>query len=282
MTGELRISASDGTELFARTYGDPTDEPAVVCVPGLTRNSRDFADLATALSTDRLVVTPDLRGRGESGYDANGATYLPDVYVDDVIRVLDAAGVGRAVLLGTSLGGAVLMQLAATHPERVVALVLNDVGPKLEPEGFARIQSYAGKLPPASSWDDAVEQLKVLNAPMVGTMDDAAWHRMARQQWRERSPGDIRPDHDPAVAAGMAMVDPAEIPSTWPIFDAIGDIPMLVLRGAVSDLFAASTVDEMRRRNPKLHAVTIAGRGHCPTLDEPESRAAITAFLASL
>jgi pimeloyl-ACP methyl ester carboxylesterase len=105
---------------------------------------------------------------------------------------------------------------------------------------------------------------------------------MARQQWREFAPGDIRPDHDPAVAGGMASVDPAGIPSSWPVFDAIADVPMLVLRGAESDLFAASTVDEMHRRSPSLQAVTIAGRGHCPTLNEPESRAAIVSFLAEL
>jgi pimeloyl-ACP methyl ester carboxylesterase len=282
MNRELRVTAKDGIELFARTYGDPTDAPAVVCVPGLTRNSRDFADLATALGQERLVVTLDLRGRGESDYDSTGATYRPDVYVDDVITVLDAAGVDRAVFLGTSLGGAVSMQLAATHPDRVVGLVLNDVGPKLEPEGFARIQSYAGKLPPASTWDDAVQRLKSVNEPMVGTIDDDAWHRIARQQWREFGPGDIRPDHDPAVAAGMALVDPADIPTSWAVFDAIGPIPILVLRGALSDLFAASTADEMQRRHPNLRTVTIAERGHCPTLDEPESRAAIAEFLAAV
>jgi pimeloyl-ACP methyl ester carboxylesterase len=125
-----------------------------------------------------------------------------------------------------------------------------------------------------------VTQLKVLNAPMVGSIDEAAWQRMARQQWREHAPGDIRPDHDPAVAAGMASVDPAAIPSTWELFDSINHLPMLVLRGAASDLFAETTVEEMQRRNASLRSVTIAERGHCPTLDEPESDAAIRAFLA--
>jgi pimeloyl-ACP methyl ester carboxylesterase len=280
MNSELRITAKDGVELFARTYGVATEAPSLVCLPGLTRNSRDFADLAAAFAHENLVVTPDLRGRGESGYDPTGSTYRPDVYVDDVIAVVDAVGIDRAVYLGTSLGGAVSMQLAATHPDRVIGLILNDVGPRLEPEGFARIQSYAGKLPPASSWDDVVSQLKVLNAPMVGSIDEAAWHRMARQQWREFAPGDIRPDHDPAVAAGMAQLDPYAIPTTWELFDAISNFPMLVLRGASSDLFAASTVEEMQLRNAHLWSITVAERGHCPTLDEPESRAAILAFLA--
>jgi pimeloyl-ACP methyl ester carboxylesterase len=279
---EMHVESSDGLRLFTRTYGEATDRAALICVPGLTRNSRDFTSLAEACSADRLVITTDLRGRGRSDYDATGATYRPEVYVEDVCAVLDAVGVQRAVFLGTSLGGGVSMQLAATHPDRVAGLVLNDVGPKLEPEGFARIQSYAGKLPPAATWDDAADRLKTVNEPMIGTIDQAAWLDMACQQWREFAPGDIRPDHDPAVAAGMALIDPTAIPTSWPVFDAIAPVPILVLRGAMSDLFAASTVDEMQRRHPNLRAVTIEQRGHCPTLDEPESRAAIAAFLADL
>ena len=249
MNDELRVTAGDGVELFARTYGLATDRPTLVCLPGLTRNSRDFADLATAFAADRLVVTPDLRGRGESGYDTSGETYRPDVYVDDVVTVLDRAGVDRAVLLGTSLGGAVAMQFAGAHPERVVGLVLNDVGPKLEAEGFA-IQSYADSSP-ASSWMtplcNSSSSTHRWSAPSTTTLG-TAWLSSGASTRRVN-----RPD-DPAVATGMATVDPAEaIPSTWPLFDKIiRDVPMLVLRGAVSDLFATTTVDEMQRRSPTL------------------------------
>jgi pimeloyl-ACP methyl ester carboxylesterase len=279
---EHQVRAADGTSLFVRTFGAPTARTPLVCLPGLTRNSRDFGRVALEACRDRLVITMDLRGRGRSDHDPTGATYRPDVYVDDVLAVLDALGVPRAAFLGTSLGGAVAMALAAAHPERVAGLLLNDVGPKLEPEGFARIQSYAGKLPSVATWDAVVEQLKLVNAPLVGSIDDEAWLRMAHEQWREVAPGDIRPDHDPAVAAGMAQVDPHAIPDTWPVFDAIGPVPVLVLRGAVSDLFAASTAAEMQRRHPGTTVVTVPGRGHCPTLDEPESRAAIADFLAPL
>jgi pimeloyl-ACP methyl ester carboxylesterase len=282
MTEERFVTTPDGTSIYVRAFGRATDAAPVVCLPGLTRNSRDFADLATAMSHDRLVVTPDLRGRGRSDYDMTGESYRPDVYADDVVVVLDSYGIDRAVLLGTSLGGAVSMVVAATNPQRVAGLVLNDVGPKLEKEGFARIQSYAGKLPSLSSWPDVAEQLKVVNPAMVGDLDDDAWLRMAHQQWREFAPGDLRPDHDPAVAAGMRDVDPGDIPTTWPVFDAIGPVPILVLRGAESDLFSAETAEEMQRRHPGTTVVTIEHRGHCPTLDEPESRAAIAAFLAAL
>jgi pimeloyl-ACP methyl ester carboxylesterase len=282
MTEERFVSTPDGTSLYVRSFGRATDAPPVVCLPGLTRNSRDFAELAEALSHDRLVVTPDLRGRGRSDYDLTGTSYRPDVYADDVVVILDSYGIDRAVLLGTSLGGGVSMVVAATQPDRVAGLVLNDVGPQLEREGFARIQGYAGMLPPAATWDDAAERLKVINPAMVGTIDQDAWVHMARQQWREFAPGDIRPDHDPAVAAGMRDVDPDAIPTSWPVFDAIGPVPILVLRGAVSDLFSAATAEEMQRRHPATTVVTIEQRGHCPTLDEPESRAAIAAFLAAL
>jgi pimeloyl-ACP methyl ester carboxylesterase len=282
MIDQRHVKASDGRELYVRSFGKPTDRAAVVCLPGLTRNHRDFVPLAEALSHDRLVVTTDLRGRGRSDYDATGASYRPEVYVDDVIRILDELGIDRAVFVGTSLGGSVAMAVAAAHPSRVAGLVLNDVGPKLEPEGFARIQSYAGKLPAVSTWDEVVTQLQAVNAPMVGTISDEDWHQMARQQWREFATGQLRPDHDPAVAASMAAVDPNDIPTSWPVFESIGPIPILVLRGEVSDLFAASTAEEMQRRHPGTTVVTIAQRGHCPTLDEPESRAAIAKFLADL
>jgi pimeloyl-ACP methyl ester carboxylesterase len=281
MAGERRVKAPDGLSLHVRTFGAPTELAALVCLPGLTRNSRDFAGIAAACSHDRLVITTDLRGRGRSDYDPTAGTYRPDVYVADVVAILDALGVERAVLLGTSLGGSVAMALAASHPERVAGLVLNDVGPQLEPEGFARIQSYAGKLPSVATWDDVVVQLRAVNAPMVGSLSDDEWQKMARQQWREFGPGDLRPDHDPAVAAGMAAVDPQAIPSTWPVFDAIGPVPILVVRGEESDLFAAATADEMQRRRPGVRVITIAHRGHCPTLDEPESRAAIASVLAA-
>jgi pimeloyl-ACP methyl ester carboxylesterase len=282
MTSDLRVPADDGVLLHARCHGERTDRVAVVCLPGLTRNSRDFTELAEACGADRLVVAVDLRGRGESGYDPTGSSYQPPVYARDVAAILDAAGVDCAAFVGTSLGGSVSMHVAAMFPERVAGIVLNDVGPELQPEGLARIASYAGKLPPSATWADAVAQVKALNSSSMTGVDEAEWERFARQQFREFAPGDIRPDHDPGIVAGMDELDPHAVPDTWWLFDAIAPTPMLVIRGADSDLFSAGTLAEMQRRRPDLQAVTIAGRGHCPTLDEPGSRAAIHAFLAGL
>ncbi len=202
------------------------------------------------------------------------------MYAHDTLTVLDALGIERAVLLGTSLGGTVAMLVASLAPARVAGVILNDVGPKLEPEGFARIQSYAGKLAPNSTWPEALAQLTGLYGDLAPRIGDAALARMVREQYRELAPGDIRPDHDPRIVAGMSGIDPHDLATTWPLFEALATIPTLVLRGAVSDLFAASTLAEMQARKPDLVAVTVPDRGHCPLLDEPVALDALDAFLA--
>jgi pimeloyl-ACP methyl ester carboxylesterase len=281
MTAAVRVEVGDGLSIFVRTDGRHGTRAPLVCLPGLTRNGRDFTRVAQRWSRDRLVVRIDLRGRGESSY-ADPSTYTPQHYVADVVAVLDAFGIDRAVLLGTSLGGSVSMTLNAQHPQRVAGVILNDVGPVLEAAGFARIQSYAGQLPSNASWADAAAQLKALAGPVGPLVADDAWATMVREQYREFAPGDIRPDHDPSIVAGMAAVDPSAIPTNWPLFDALAGVPTLVLRGALSDLFSASTLDEMARRKPDLVAITVADRGHCPLFDESESIAAIDVFLATV
>ena len=280
MSSELSVDTDDGLALFVRTDGRQHGNAPLVCLPGLTRNSRDFTQVAERFSPLRFVVRIDFRGRGGSSFDPTAQSYTAERYVRDTILVLDALGIGPAVLLGTSLGGSIAMLTASLHPMRVAGAILNDVGPKLEPAGFARIQSYAGKLPTNGTWAEAVTQLRSLAGPVAPLIADRTWKRLVREQYREFGPGDIRPDHDPRIVGGMGSVDPQHIATTWPLFAALAAIPTLVLRGERSDLLAADTVDEMRRRKPDLVAVTVADRGHCPLLDEPESLAALDAFLA--
>lgn len=279
MRGELTVRAHDGLGIFVRTDGARGSTPPLVCLPGLTRNSRDFTSIADRYGDARFVARLDFRGRGRSDCDTTATTYTPETYMADVISVLDALGIDDAVLLGTSLGGSIAMLTAAVHPARVAGVILNDVGPKLEPAGFARIQSYAGKLPATATWSDALAQVRSLAGDGAAIVPDATWSRLLHEQYREFAPGDIRPDHDPRIVEGMAAVDPASIATTWPLFDALASMRTLVLRGERSDLFAAETVVEMQRRKPDLVAVTVADRGHCPLLDEPESVAALDAFL---
>ena len=159
---ERFVTAADGVELFVRAYGVASDLVPVVCVPGLTRNSRDFERVAPELARDRLVLALDLRGRGRSGYDDSAASYWVDVYASDVLTVLDELGIARACCFGESLGGIVSMRVAKIARERVAGVVLNDIGPDLDPAGVARIFSYAGKLPPVITWDDAVAQSRLV------------------------------------------------------------------------------------------------------------------------
>ena len=165
MSSELSVDTDDGLSLFVRTDGRQRGNAPLVCLPGLTRNSRDFTQVAERFSPLRFVVRIDFRGRGGSSFDPTAQSYTPERYVRDTILVLDALGIATAVLLGTSLGGSIAMLTASLHPMRVAGAILNDVGPKLEPAGFARIQSYAGKLPTNGTWAEAVTQLRSLRAP---------------------------------------------------------------------------------------------------------------------
>jgi pimeloyl-ACP methyl ester carboxylesterase len=279
MGNELRVDRGDGISLFVRTVGLRGTELPLVCVPGLNRNGRDFDAVAARWAADRFVVRPDLRGRGHSSYDPTGDTYTLDHAVADVVAVLDALGLDRVVLLGSSMGGLVSMRLTEQHPSRVAGIALNDVGPVMEPVGFARFQRYAGHLVDNATWADAAAQVQSNSGPTEHLLDDATWLRLAREQYREVTPGVIRPDHDPRLVLGVDGIDVEHLTTNWPLFDALGGTPALVLRGEVSDLFSATTVAEMQRRKPDLVAISVARRGHCPLLDEPESVAALDDLL---
>jgi pimeloyl-ACP methyl ester carboxylesterase len=277
-----RFTAADGVVLEVGVTGEPGELVPVVCLPGLTRNRRDFTGLAADLGAERLVVAVDLRGRGGSGWDPSGTTYRPVSYADDVLVVLDGLGIERAVLVGTSLGGLVSMLLGARDPGRVAGIALNDIGPEIAAEGMVRIHSYIGTLAPAATWETAAAQLRDATGSSVPGLDDAAWLERAHQQLREVEPGRIVADHDPVVAEVAKAADPRAVPAVWELFDALAPVPLLLLRGALSDLVAPGTVAEMRRRRPDLRVVEVPDRGHAPTLDEPEARAAIHELLAEV
>lgn len=255
-----------------------------VCIPGLTRNCRDFEDLAPWLARERQVLTVDLRGRGLSEADPDWRRYSLDTYVDDLVRLLDYAGraggaFDRVVVIGTSLGGLVGMYLAARHPSRVGALVLNDIGPELDPVGMMRIASSVGTAAPVGCWDEAASEARRTHAHALPDFSDEDWQRFARRVYREKSPGLIERDMDPAI--GRALREQSgPMPDFWQVFRSLGTLPMLALRGEHSDLFAETTLSRMRSMHPALESSTIPRRGHSPTLDEVESRLAIEHFLA--
>lgn len=283
MTPEKQYSdgywqSSDGLRLHYRDYAGDTDRPPIICIPGLTRNTRDFETLAERLSPKWRVICVNLRGRGESEYAKDSTTYTPAIYVADLERLLNELGLRRVIMIGTSLGGLVTMALAAAAAWRLVAVVLNDVGPVVEEEGLARIRSYVGR---NSSWPTWVHAARALAELHGGVYPDYAltdWLRMAKQAYRVTSGGRIVPDYDRKISDNVMATAPTI--DLWPLYDALALIPTLVVRGALSDILSDATARAMVVRSNNAALVTIPRVGHAPTLCEPEATAAIDALLA--
>jgi pimeloyl-ACP methyl ester carboxylesterase len=270
---------SGGLKLYCAVYpAHRSGGLPVLCLPGLTRNSKDFAELAEHISVQHEVVAADLRGRGRSAWDTDPAQYQLPTYVRDVITLLDARRVPRIVIIGTSLGALIGMTLAAVSPDRIAAVVLNDAGPELDPAGARRIAGYVGRLPAVSSWEDAAAQARSVYEAALPGLTDRQWLEYARRSYRENAAGEPVPDMDPKIAEAFRS-SPTQPADLWPVFGQIGAVPMLVLRGALSDLLSAETVERMIREKATVQAVTVPNRGHAPLLDEPECVAAIDAFL---
>jgi pimeloyl-ACP methyl ester carboxylesterase len=271
--------SADGLTLHCRIYpalaagGLP-----VLCLPGLTRNGRDFAALARHLQSGREVLAADLRGRGLSQWDDDPARYRLPTYVADSWALLASRGIERVIIVGTSLGALMAMVMAATQPALVAGIVLNDAGPELDPVGLRRIAGYAGKLLPVSSWPEAVEQTKSVYGAALPGLTEAEWLDYARCGYRENQVGVPARDVDPAVGKAFGNATAAR-PDLWPLFVQIA-APTLVIRGALSDILSAATVERMAREKPRLETLVVAHRGHTPLLNEPECLSAIDAFVA--
>jgi len=277
-----RWLSNDGLSLYCRVYDAAGSGSAtVLCLPGLTRNSKDFEDLAPHLSQRFRVICPDLRGRGLSAPDPVWQNYHPRTYLADVASLVAGLGVQRLAVIGTSLGGLLAMMLPAVLPGMIAGVILNDIGPEIDPIGAARIKGYAGKLSPVRSWDEAVAQLRVVFAPAWPGLPDDTWARLARRSYREDATGTPILDCDPKVGEALRAA-PAAARDLWPQWAQLGTLPVLAIRGALSDLLSAPTFARMQREKPDLVTLTVATRGHVPLLDEPECLAAIDAFLAQL
>ena len=279
--GARYFESDDGLVLFYRDYAADRPGTPVLCLPGLTRNSRDFEDLAPHICVTRRVLAPDLRGRGFSARDPDWRNYHPATYVRDVFTLLDHAGIGRVIVIGTSLGGIIAMGMAAREPARLAGVVLNDIGPEIAPAGLARISAYTGRLPPVRSWEEAVAQTREIYGQWWPGLTDRQWLTMARRAYREGEDGIPRLDIDPAIGTALREAGPQR-GNPWAAFDALRDMPTLVLRGACSDVLSEETLAKMRQRKPDLVTVTVADRGHVPLLNEPESLDAIDQFVRKL
>lgn len=281
---EIRYTSHDGLTLFARHYGRSGGKGRpVLCLPGLTRNSRDFHDLAMFLANHpmrpREVFCPDYRGRGESDYDPEWKNYSPFVELIDILDLLAILGLERIAVVGTSRGGIISMLMGTIRPNAIGSVVLNDIGPVIETAGLARIMGYAGKIPLPQDWDEATALVRAMNKRFFTALSDHEWEALARQLFNEEN-GRPAPGYDHNLARALSEIDIGQkIPTMWPQFETLKSVPVMVLRGENSDLLSTRTVTEMGKRHPRLASFTIHGQGHAPLLKDRFSIGLIADFL---
>jgi len=276
-------TSRDGLKLHYRDYAGRDDRPPVICLHGLTRNARDFADLADQLAGEWRVLVPEMRGRGDSAYAKDSATYSPQHYVEDLGELLADQGIARFVAIGTSLGGLMTFLLAMTDPGRIAGAVINDIAPVLDPAGLDRIRSYVGQPRSFPTWMHAARALEEEQCTIFPDWQVADWLAMAKRVMTLTGNGRIVYDYDMKIAEPFAAgTDTAALAALWAGVDALARVPALFLRGGLSDLLSVGTLKEVARRLPAAEIVTVPRVGHAPTLTEPEALAAIHRLLAKV
>lgn len=281
----LFVTAPDGLKLHVRSYG-PRLAPnlSVVCLPGLARSAADFHDLALALAADaqapRRVLALDYRGRGLSEYDREPRNYNLTIELADLQAVLTALDVAPAVLIGTSRGGLLAMMLGSARPAAIAGVVLNDIGPVIEPGGLVRIKSYVGKLPRPKSFEEGAEILRRLFGHQFTSLSEEEWlaysHRTFKAEQRS-----LEALYDVKLAATLEGIDfNRPLPPLWNEFDSLARVPLMVVRGANSDLLSEQTLAAMRSRRAAMETITVADQGHPPFLTAPDEISRIAAFVA--
>ena len=274
-------TSSDGLSLHYRNYPGPENGAAlpVLCLHGLTRNARDFAALAEDLCAKHRVIVPEMRGRGLSDYAPDSDTYSPITYVADVEKLLAEQGITRFIVVGTSMGGLMTMLMAQGQPGRMAAVVMNDIGPEVDPAGVARISGYVGQGRSYPTWVHAARGLAEAHSAAFPDYDLDQWLELAKRTMVVTQNGRISFDYDMAIAEPFGKPGNAAPPNLWLAFEALRQVPMLLVRGELSDLISADTVKQMGVRNPAMRVITVPRVGHAPTLDEPEVRSAIHTLL---
>lgn len=286
MAGEQRlVPAADGTRIFAELHGpDRSGVAPLLCLPGLTRNGRDFEPVVDRYASERRVLTVDFRGRGRSENAADPLTYRPDVELADTLAVLDAFGLHRAAVLGTSRGGIVGLLMSAIAPDRVCGLCLNDIGPRIEPAGLLRIMGYVGFEMVFPDWNSGARAYGA-TAPGFVDVSEEQWQTAVQRAYVRRQDGRITPYYDMKLSATLPSrqdVEAGKTPELWSLLPALAGKPVTCLRGDASDLLSRETVNRLCTELPQTDAIEVPGRGHVPFLDEPESVAALDRWLARI
>lgn len=281
---ERYFNSSDGLRLYFRDYAQApsTDRAPILCLPGLTRNSRDFDPLAKRLAGDRRVISPDLRGRGMSEYDGHWSNYHPAQYVADIWLLFGLLEISQVVVIGTSLGGWLAMSMASERPEAITASVINDIGPDVHAAGLARVKAAAGNLDKVEDFAQAVVQTRSCYEVAFPdwTADQWSWYTETTYQRTSDGQYDLNYDRNIGHAVRQGVSDLRQDP--WHLFDGLLKIPTLLLRGELSDILTEEIALKMRQRKPDLHIATVPNRGHAPLLDEPEAINAISRFMAEI
>lgn len=271
---------SDNVRLHYRDFeGGREGQPALLCLPGLTRNARDFETLAERLSPTFRVVTPDFRGRGDSGYARDPLSYVPLTYLQDLGRLLDEARLSTVIIVGTSLGGLMGLLLDGTQRSRIAGLVLNDLGPTMEEAGLARVRAQVGRGGNWPTWLTAARDIARRQADIYPGWALEEWLAHAKRLCRVSREGRIVWDYDPEIAAPFNLPNADPPIDLWAAFDGYRGRPVLSIRGALSDVMSAATQARMAERLPGLTAVTVPRVGHAPTMEEPEAVEALDRFL---
>ncbi len=283
---DIWYQSEDGLKLYARDYAytGTTESPlTVLCMHGLTRNSADFEDLAPSLTDLARVVSVDQRGRGNSDWDADSANYTPATYVKDMFVLIDRLGLEKVVLIGTSMGGLMSILMNTMRPDAFSGVVLNDIGPVVNQAGLDRIKGYVGKGKPVNNWQDAIDQTRETNKIAFPNYQDEDWQRWVQRMYEETDDGALKLRYDPAIAEPMAEDDTNAAPADlWPLFDTMSSLPLLTIRGELSDILAMDCVEEMQRRHPNMKFLEVSGVGHAPQLDETGVVDGIRAFLSEM
>ena len=280
---EITFTARDGLQLHARHYpARGSSRRPVLCLAGITRNSRDFHVIASALATDPLrarpVFTIDTRGRGRSAHDPDPKHYTVAIEMLDVLDFITLRSLSDVALIGTSRGGIISMFMGAAQPSAIGAVVLNDIGPAVELDGLARIAGYIGRVPNPHSWADAGHIVADMNARQFPRISKGEWVEIAHQLFNDVG-GRPAPGYDPQLSNALSVLD-GPMPTMWPQFESLKRVPVMVLRGENSDILSAATVEEMRRRHPRITAHTVRWEGHAPWLRDAHTIEAVSAFLA--
>jgi pimeloyl-ACP methyl ester carboxylesterase len=277
---KLWVCNAKNRRIRVHDHGDPFDpRPAILGLPGYARNGKDFTHLAARLAPRRLV-TLDYRGRGDSDHELDWRAYAPASLIDDIRHVAIATGLHKVVVVGTSLGGILAMGMGVALPTLLAGVVLNDVGPEVESNGADYITAYIGKDNPQPDWPSAVSELRRM-LPTLSLKTEAEWLNFAQNTFREGADGELHVDWDPAIARPL-LASAGQSVDLWPLFQSLRRLPVLGIRGGLSEILSEPVFQRMQAAHPAMNALTLEGVGHAPTLDEPTLRDALDRFLKNV